>query len=195
MTTICGFGDNFLELDYNVIDEAARRLGCDYENFAAKDTSNQKIQNEVTKRAIQFSKEDVIFIIGWTHPNRYDMLHDNQYFTYRENSTNYPSIITNKLHKYDNYLFDPLLISQKWASQIFGLQNLLESKSIKYFMFNTQVPVPFNRYTEKTIRAINHTTYYDCIGEKSTFLAAETPDKFSKFLSRKIRQLGYIEKP
>lgn len=195
LTTVCGFGDNYLELDNNVIELAAERLGCEYENFAQKDTSNNQIQIEVTKRAIQFAQEDIIFLIGWTHPNRYDAIDQDKYFTYRENSTNYPIITMNKLHKYDSYLFDNLLISQKWAAQIFGLQNLLEAKGIKYFMFNTQVPLNFNRYTEKTIRKIDHTKYYDCIGPKSTYLAAETPDKFSKFISRKIRQLGYVERP
>ena len=135
MTTVCGFGDNYLELENNVIELAAERLGCEYENFAQKDTSNNQIQIEVTKRAIQFAQEDIIFLIGWTHPNRYDAIDQDKYFTYRENSTNYPIITMNKLHKYDNYLFDNLLISQKWAAQIFGLQNLLEAKGIKYFMF------------------------------------------------------------
>ena len=51
---VCSFGDEYISKDNNVVELAAERLGCEYENFAFDDASNNYIQYEITKRAIQF---------------------------------------------------------------------------------------------------------------------------------------------
>lgn len=191
---ICSFGDEYIAGDDNVVSKAAEFLDCSYENFAQWDTSNNRIQIEVTKRAIQFGHEDVLFVIGWTDPERLDAEGEEHDFTYRRNENIYPNEYMNKLHPYDDYLFDPILISTKWASQVYGCQQMLENKNIKYFMFNTQKHLYFNKYNEQVIRNFDHKKYYDCINEQSTLKNAPSLEKYTKFISRKLKQLGYIQR-
>lgn len=191
---ICSFGDEYIADEDNIVAQAAERLECSYENFAEEDCTNNRIQIEVTKRAIQFGHEDVIFVIGWTDPARLDAEHDGKYFSYQQDKTEYPTTIINKLQRYNDYLFDDLLISQKWAAQVYGVQQLLESKNIKYVMFNIHKNLSFNRYNEKVIRNLDHKKYHDCISIKSTLLENDAT-QYSKFISKKIRTLGYVERP
>ena len=196
MTLICAFGDEYLIGDDNVVKEVATRLNCNFENFAERDTSNNRIQYNVTQQAIEKQDQDVIFVIGWTDPARFDAYENesNQYFTYRKDKRNYNEMFMNKLHKFDHYLFDSIVINQKWASQVYGVQQLLENKNIKYFMFNTNKHLDFNKYNEKVIRNFDHQKYYDSINQKGTLDQFENLEKFSMFLSKKIRSLGYVKK-
>ena len=191
---VCSFGDEYISKDNNVVELAAERLGCEYENFAFDDASNNYIQYEITKRAIQFENEPVIFIIGWTDPNRLDAEHEGNYFTYRPDKTEYTNTLMNKLHRYDDYLFDEIVRHSRWAAQVYGVQQLLENNHINYYMFNTQKKINFNKYTEKIIKEFDHNKYYDCINNDCALLNYDE-DKFSKLISKKCRQLGYVDRP
>ena len=59
MTLICAFGDEYLISDDNVVEEVATKLNCDFENFAERDTSNNRIQYNVTRQAIEKQETNI----------------------------------------------------------------------------------------------------------------------------------------
>jgi len=192
------FGDELLAEKDSAAELLAKRLGVDLVNLSEVDTSNSRIHKSIVKYIINNSVDDSVFLIGWTTPYRLDAEYQNKYFTYRNNSHDYPNLKMNKLHKYDHYLFDRIVISQRWASIVYGVQQLLVSHKIKYFMFNTQHHLEYNTYTEKTIRNLNNKLYYDGINPKSTMLEYTKNNghgAYARFLSQKLRSNGIITKP
>lgn len=204
MKLIC-FGDELLCRDESAAEILAKRIDIDFVNLAHTDTSNSRIHKTIVKYIINNNTDDCVFLIGWTSPYRLDAEYNNEYFTYRNDRNNYPNSIMNKLHKYDHYLFDRIVISQRWASILYGVQQLLFAHQIKYFMFNTQQHLEYNTYTEKTIRNLNNKLYYDGINPKSTMieylknigystLSQSAHDEYARFLSQKLRSNGIINR-
>lgn len=205
MKLIC-FGDELLTSSDSAAGLLAKRLDLEFVNLAQLDTSNSRIHKTVVKYIINNNIDNTVFLIGWTSPYRLDAEYNKEYFTYRNDSCSYPYLTMNKLHKYDHYLFDRIVVSQRWASIIYGVQQLLSSHQIKYFMFNTQRHLEYNTYTEKVIRNLNNKLYYDGINSKSTMteylknigykdLSVSAHDEYARFLSQKLRSNGIINKP
>lgn len=185
----------------------AGKLDYHYINLASADISN----NQIHKRIVDFTIENKNFdnyllFIGWTNPNKLDAQYNNQYYTYQPTKRDYPDLLMNKLHKFDHYLFDRIVISQRFASTVYGVQNLLDNLNIKYYMINTEVPLIYNTYTEKTIRNLNHKYLYDMINAASTMTGwleqsnhdefnEEARNEYASFLLRKMRGCGVIDRP
>lgn len=204
MKLIC-FGDELLTPDDSAAGLLAKRLDLDFVNLAQLDTSNSRIHKTIVKYIINNNTDNSVFLIGWTSPYRLDAEYNNEYFSYRNDSHNYPNLVMNKLHKYDHYLFDRIVISQRWASILYGVQQMLSCHQIKYFMFNTQHHLEYNTYTEKVIRSLNNKLYYDGINPKSTMteylknigykdLSVSAHDEYARFLSQKLRSNEIINK-
>lgn len=200
------FGDEMLSYKASAGELLAERLGIDCDNRAENDTSNSRIHRNIVKYVISNPNTDNIFLIGWTSPYRLDAEYQNEYFTYRPNKHDYPFLRMNKLHLYDNYLFDKIVLNQKWASIIYGIQQLLDAHGIKYYMFNTQQNLEFSLYTEKTIKNFNKKLYFDPINPKNTMheylrelgfknvSSHEANDEYAKFLSKNFRQQALVIK-
>lgn len=204
MKLVC-FGDELLTPDDSAAGLLAKRLDLDFVNLAQLDTSNSRIHKTIVKYIINNNTDNSVFLIGWTSPYRLDAEYKNEYFSYRNDSHNYPNLVMNKLHKYDHYLFDRIVISQRWASILYGVQQMLSCHQIKYFMFNTQHHLEYNTYTEKVIRSLNNKLYYDGINPKSTMteylknigykdLSVSAHDEYARFLSQKLRSNEIINK-
>lgn len=205
MKLVC-FGDELLSQDDSAAGLLAKKVDLDFVNLAHTDTSNSRIHKSIVKYVINNNTDDCIFLIGWTSPYRLDAEYNNEYFTYRNDRDMYPYMTMNKLHKYDHYLFDRIVISQRWASIVYGVQQVLMAHNIKYFMFNTQKNLEYNTYTEKVIKNLNNKLYYDGINPKSTMieylknagyekLSLSAHDHFARFLSQKLRSHGIVNKP
>ena len=205
MKLVC-FGDELLTPGDAAAGLLAKRLDLDFVNLAQPDTSNSRIHKTVVKYIINNNTDNSMFLIGWTSPYRLDAEYNKEYFTYRNDSDSYPYLTMNKLHKYDHYLFDRILISQRWASIVYGVQQILAAHKIQYFMFNTQKHLEYNTYTEKVIKNLNNKLYYDGINPKSTMteylknlgykdLSLTAHDHYARFLSQKLRSYGIISKP
>lgn len=200
------FGDEMLSYKASAGELLAERLGIEYDNRAEPDTSNSRIHRNIVKYVISKPDTDDIFLIGWTSPYRLDAEYQNEYFTYRPNKHDYPFLRMNKLHLYDHYLFDRIVVNQRWASIIYGVQQLLHGHGIKYYMFNSQHHLEFSIYTEKTIKNFNKKLYFDPINPKNTmqeyliesgFKNASSYDannEYAKFLSRNFRQQELVIK-
>lgn len=200
------FGDELLSFDDSAAGLLAKRLDIDFANHAHADTSNSRIHKTIVKYIVNNTTDNDVFLIGWTSPYRLDAEYNKEYFTYRNDSDRYPYPTMNKLHKYDHYLFNRVVVSQRWASIIYGVEQVLLSYKIKYFMFNTQHHLEYNTYTEKVIRNLNNKLYYDGINPKSTMteylknigykdLSVSAHDEYARFLSQKLRSNGIISKP
>lgn len=200
------FGDEFLRNRDSAGELLAKRLKISCDNRSETDTSNSKIHKNIVKYLISDHVADNIILIGWTSPYRLDAEYNNQYFTYRPDVDRYPNSKMNELHKYDHYIFDSIVINQRWASIVYGVQNLLIAHDIKYFMFNTQHHMEFSYHTEKTIKNFNNKLYFDPINPKNTMkeyllnLGYETPftnsanDEYARFLAQKFRQQNLVSK-
>lgn len=206
------FGDEYLAKVNSASERAAKRFNVEFENLAEQDTSNSRIHKQIVKTLIKLpNPQEHVFLIGWTSPLRLDAEYEGKYFTYRNDKANYDNILMNKLHKYDHYVFDRIVVSQRWTSIVYGVQQMLESMDVKYYMFNTQTQLDFNSYTEKVLRNLNHKYYFDAIGVKSTMvnylkakghkfnthqdLSISAHDDYGKFLAQKLRSSGIIERP
>lgn len=199
------FGDENLSDKDSAGELLAKRLGIEYDNRAEIDTSNSRIHKNVVKYLIGNDTTDTILLIGWTTPYRLDAEYQNKYFTYRNNSHDYPNLKMNKLHKYDHCIFDRIVINQRWASIVYGVQQLMLAQNTKYYMFNTQCHLEYNTYTEKTVRSIDNKLYYDAINPKNTMkeyltgigyknLSHNANDEYARFLAQKFRQQELIQR-
>lgn len=198
------FGDEHLHNSSDLVDRTAKLLNLEVENLADLDTSNSLIHKKIVKKIISLNNTtDCIFLIGWTSPYRLDAEYRDEYFTYQKNSTDYKNPLMNKLHKYDDYLFNRYLISQRWCSIVYGVQQLLEAKQIKYYMFNTVSALDYNRYTENTIKNLNTKFYYDSFNKKSAMksyleiannkLPSDETFDYAKFLAELITDANLLE--
>lgn len=204
---IVSFGDEYIAANDAAPALVAKRLKYDFENLADTDTTNTRIHKKIVQKCITIQHPaDYIFLIGWTTPYRLDAEYNDKYFSYKKDNANYENLVMNKLHKFDHYLFDRIVTSQRLVSIVYGVQQMLENKGIQYYMYNTQTSLDFNSYTEKTLRNINHKFYFDAIGVKSTMLeyvktkgysdlTLSAHDEYSRFLSQKLRSSGIAEKP
>ena len=204
---LISFGDELVVGDTDAPALVAKRIDYQFENRADPDTTNSRIHKKIVKECLKINDpKDIVFLIGWTTPFRLDAEYNGKYFSYKKDSADYDNIMMNKLHKFDHYLFDRIVISQRLVSIIYGVQQLLENKGIKYYMYNTQTNLDFNSYTEKTLRNINHKFYFDSIGINSTMIAylkskghksltLSAHDEYSRFLSQKLRSSGIVERP
>ena len=184
-----------------------KTIGYEFENLAESDTTNSCIHKKIVQRSITIKNpSDFVFLIGWTTPYRLDAEYNNKYFSYKKDSADYENLMMNKLHKFDHYLFDRIVISQRLVSIIYGVQQMLENQGIKYYMYNTQTSLDFNTYTEKTLRNLNHKFYFDAIGSKSTMmsylkeknykeLTLSAHNVYSRFISQKLRSNKLVERP
>ena len=208
---LVSFGDEYVVNSDSAPALVAKRLNYEFENLADNDTSNTRIHKKIVQKIIKTEDlSNCIFLIGWTSPFRLDAEYNEKYFSYKKDSADYENLLMNKLHKFDHYLFDRIVISQRWISIVYGVQQLLENKNINYYMYNTQTSLDFNTYTEQTLRNINHKFYFDAIGVKSTMakqlslkgyqfkdhsdLSVQAHDEYARFLSQKLRSSGLVEK-
>lgn len=204
---LVSFGDELVVGDTDAPALVAKRIDYQFENQADTDTTNSRIHKKIVKKCIAVDNpSDYVFLIGWTTPFRLDAEYKGRYFSYKKNGSEYDNIMMNKLHKFDHYLFDRIVISQRLVSIVYGVQQMLEQKGIRYYMYNTQTNLDFNTYTEKTLRNINHKFYFDAIGVNSTMVAQlknkgypklslSAHDEYSKFLAQKLRSSGIVGKP
>lgn len=200
------FGDELLSNRDSAGELLAKRLDMEFDNRAEPDTSNSRIHKQIVKYLLENDPKDTIMLIGWTTPYRLDAEYNSRYFTYRHDSSTYTNSVMNKLHKYDNYLFDRVVINQRWASIVYGVQELANSLQCKYYMVNTQHHLEYMPYTEKTIRNLNSKFYFDAISSKNTMkeyllslgyksvFSNSACDEYAKFLSKKFRQYGLLIK-
>lgn len=200
------FGDELLSNRDSAGELLAKRLGIEYDNRAEVDTSNSRIHKNIVKYLIDNDTANTIMLIGWTSPYRLDAEYDSQYFTYRPDKHDYPNLKMNKLHNYDNYIFDSIVINQRWASIVYGVQQLANARQCKYYMFNTQHHLQYSTYTEHTIRNFNSKLYFDAINTKNTMreyliglgykdiLSNSACDEYARFLAQKLRQQDLIQR-
>ena len=165
------FGDEYINNENLIPTFVSNKLNLEFENLSTNDASNTCIHNTIAKKILSLTApDDYIFLIGWTSPFRLDAEYDGTYFTYKPGSKDYPNSMMNKLHKFDDYLFNKILVGQRWASIVYGVQQLLESQGIKYYMFNIHNPLDYNNYTKDMLDNINRKYYFDGAAESSTMI-------------------------
>lgn len=204
---LISFGDEYFIGKDTIPELVAKKLDYHFINCAESETTNSKIHRNIVDFIIDNNNyKDYIFLIGWTDPYKLDAEYEEEYFTYEPARRDYPDMLMNKLHKFDNYLFDKILTSQRFAAIVYGVQQMLENLDINYYMINTTVPVEYNTYTEKVIKNLNHKYYIDLINASKTmkgWLDASDYDKFTleakqeyaTYLVRKMAGCGVIERP
>lgn len=201
---LVSFGDEYCTTD-TAADLLSQQLGFKFVNHANRLSTNHKIFRDVVKYTVEKNTEDAILLIGWTTPFRRDGEHGGKYFVYSPDCNDYPSKQYKKLHKYDHYLFDEILIHNTWAGLVYGLQEYLQNLDIKYYMYNTQVSLQFNPYTHRILRNLDGKMYNDPINQNSTMIKylelngyknidAQAQNTWANFLLQKFRSNGIIKK-
>lgn len=184
-------------------------IGAEWVSKGSKYNNNTRIQREVTNfLAWKEYTEDDIILIGWTSPKRLDMTWQGQNFSYGVDKENMP-IPYKRLAKFDHVLFDPFLLSQQWVATTFATQEMLKNHNVKYYMYNTLEKIDFNKYTEKTLKAIGARFYHNPLSLESSFyhyslkhghgpdnglLPREAHEQWAKFVAQKMRSVGVINK-
>lgn len=146
----------------------AQSLGYDFCDLAQDDISNQQIYRSVLNYILE-NKNDFV-LIGWTSSKRFEMDWKSKKFTYRPDRQDYIDNGINGLHRYDDILFDDLLLGQHWASEVYTLQQTLEFHNIKYYMYNTQDKIYFHQKTMRNLKALNSRQYHNPINLQSSML-------------------------
>jgi len=143
-------------------------LGYEFCDLAQDDICNQQIFRAVLNYIID--NQDDFILIGWTHSKRIEIDWKSRQFTYRPNKNDYIDNGINGLHRYDDLLFDDLLLGQHWASEVYTLQQVLEFHKIKYYMYNTQDKIYFHSKTMRNLKALNGRQYHNPINLQSSML-------------------------
>jgi hypothetical protein len=188
----------------------AQLIGAEWESRGQKYNNNLSIHRQVTDfLAWKNYNQDDIILIGWTSPRRMDMTWQGSNFSYGVNKENYPSTTYKRLAKYDHVLFDPFLLAEQWVTTTFATQEMLKNHPVKYYMYNTLEKIDYNKYTEKTLKAIGARFYHNPLRLESSFyhyslkhgfgpdnglLPLEAHKKWAEFVSQKMRSVGVIEK-
>ena len=146
----------------------AQSLGYDFYDLAQDDVSNQQIYRAVLNYILE-NKNDFV-LIGWTSSKRFEIDWKSTRFTYRPDRQDYIDNGINGLHRYDDILFDDLLLGQHWASEVYTLQQTLEFHNIKYYMYNTQDKIYFHQKTMRNLKALNSRQYHNPINLQSSML-------------------------
>jgi len=179
---LVSFGDEYTK---DVANNLANSLGFEFCDLSKHDTCNQQIFRDV----IDFSADDlknVFILIGWTHSKRLE-IHWKETFTYRPDVNEYIDNGINSLHRFDDILFNDILLTQHWASEAYTLQQVLTSKNTKYYMYNTQDCMYYNEKTKHYIDSLCRVHYHNPVNLQSSI-------KYQKedFLLGKIHAGGIL---
>jgi len=145
----------------------AQMLKFDFVDMSSDDTCNQQIFRDVIKFLCE-EPRDVFILIGWTSGNRLEINWNNKKFTYRPDVHDYYDNGINVLHDSDNILFNDILVGQHRASEAYVLQEILTSKDIPYYMYNTQDCIHFNEKTYLYLRSLNGKNYHNPLNKESS---------------------------
>ena len=201
---LVSFGDEYCTKN-TATDMVANLLGYKFVDQADPLMTNARIFRDVVRYTTEHNYEDCVFLIGWTTPYKMDAEHGGEYFVYSPDIKNYPSRAYNKLHKYDSYLFDEILINNTWVGLAYGLQEYLLSLNVKYFMYNTQENIMFNTHTRQTLKNLDGRLYHNPLNKGSTMLYHLKQQGYHKidnqahkawadFIIQKLRAGGVIER-
>lgn len=163
---LVSFGDGLIAGD-KAPKILADMLGFEFIDRAKEETSNQTIFRDVIDY-ITNNNDECFILIGWTLGNQREIRWNEKTFIYNENKIDYEDNLVNRLHKYDDVLFDRLLVAQHRASEAYTLQNVLKNKKIKYYMYNTQDCIFFHEKTLKYLKALNGRTYHNPLNKESS---------------------------
>ena len=144
----------------------AEKLNYNFVDCAKVDTCNRQIFKDVIEYSLDANND--FLLIGWTHKQRLEINWKEKSYTYRPNVNEYIDNGINSLHRFDDILFNDILLTQHWASEVFTLQQILEHKKIKYYMYNTQDSMCYNKKTKYYIDALSKTHYHNTINIDSS---------------------------
>lgn len=167
-------------------------------------TTNLSIFKDVVHTVVSIKKpKNYIFLIGWTTSKNIQYRYENKNIVFTKEKYNHEMARYNKLNKFNNYLFEPVLINQQRLALVHATQQLLESKNIKYYMYNISEKIDYNNYTAKGLKNINNKNYHNALSFDSTMLGYIKKQKldykagqvaWAKFISQKMRAAGVLEK-
>ena len=164
---LVSFGDELVKGDA-APKYLAQTLGYDFCDLAQDDICNQQIFRAVLNYIVS-NKNDFV-LIGWTHSKRIEIDWKSKKFTYRPDRKDFIDNGINGLHRYDDILFDDLLLGQHWASEVYTLQQALEYNNVKYYMYNTQDKIYFHQKTMRNLKALNNRQYHNPINLQSSMM-------------------------
>lgn len=203
---LMSFGDDLLHGESAPPALAAKKLKVNYiDNTFDNITNNTAIFKRVVKSVCDIENpEDFVLLIGWTTSDHIELGDNGKPFTYSKNKVKYSNPMYNKLVKFEKYLFEPVLINERRVSYVLGLQELLHSLGIRYYMFNTHDKIEYNDYTEQSVKYINGKYYCDAISSSSTMLGhlkkqnIKYPSEYANqawadFICKKLTVLGLVE--
>lgn len=160
---LVSFGDEYTK---DVANNLANSLSFDFFDLSKQDTCNQQIFRDV----IDFTSDNLkntFILIGWTHSKRLE-IHWKEKFTYRPDVNEYIDNGLNSLHRFDDILFNDILLTQHWASEAYTLQQVLAFKNVKYYMYNTQDCMYYHKKTKPYIDALCKVHYHNPINLHSS---------------------------
>ncbi len=175
---LISFGDELTLNPY--VDQLAKSLNMSPVQKGAEDTSNEKIFNDVNKFICEKSvfindltlqpiyPTETFLLIGWTNTCRRSVYWKDTYFTFRPDKRDYVDNGINALHKFEETLFNPVLLSDQWLTTALALQWSLSALGIKYFMYNTQDCILYNTHNKDKLKSLDPHTYYNPVNIKSS---------------------------
>lgn len=170
---------------------------------SAGPTSNLQIYKDVIRSVIDINDvENYIFLIGWTRKDRISYRSKNTDIVFQKDKVDHEIKIYNKLNKFNRYLFEPILVNQQLLALVHATQQVLESKGIRYYMYNTDDKIDYNNKTMISLKSINNKLYHNALSYDSSMkgylrkqkLDITHQDVWAKFLAQKMRAAGVIEK-
>lgn len=167
-------------------------------------TSNLAIYKSIVKTVADLkATDDYIFLIGWTRTDRIQYRYEGKDIVFIKDKYKHDNRMYDKLNKFNHYLFEPTMINQQRMTFVYATQQVLESKNIKYYMYNTAEPFWYHRNKMIGLKNINSRLYHNPLSEDSTMLGYIKKQKldifkgqqaWAAFLSQKMKAAGVLEK-
>lgn len=201
---LVNFGDQLVHGDFSPRAIAQdNSLGYIDKSFS-NPTSNLAIYKEIVKTSLEITDTDqYIFLIGWTTSNNIQFRYENKDIVFQKEKYNHSMKLYDKLNKFNHYLFEPVLTNQQRLGIVHATQEVLKSRSIKFYMYNIQNKIDYNNYTAKSLKNIDSKLYHNPLSADSTMLGYIHKQKLDmqkgtkawfKFVSQKMRAVGVLEK-
>lgn len=203
---LVNFGD---ELCHG-LESAGAIIAADYNLGFIDTTVDDEISNiSIYKKIINFcidveNTSNYIFLIGWTKSDRLEFADQSRPFTFIKEKYKYKNQMFKKLNKFNHFLFEPILVSETRLSYVNVVQQTLESRGIRYFMYNTQDQIEYNKYTKTGLKNINNQFYFNALEKKDCMISYLKRNNiknnqpsgrvWADLLSKKMRASGVLQK-
>jgi len=188
----------------------AKRHGYELINISKPGGSNQYIHRSVVEFLTHYHNEndDYLFLINWTSRPRMELrYHEDSNcahvtvgdytdkksvpFTIGTNASLFADKSVIKLLSYSPYFINLDVQAERWACWVYGLQQLLQAKNIKYFMSNTCEPLPQIAENISVVNQLNLQTYMEPFDTQNCMIEFLMDQNFEKTSCWHFRKDGH----